>query len=104
MCCNFILYIGPCVDDIDSLNILCQEVSQAVGSERALLRTIQGPSDWHRRMERREECWERSRESIFECIVKNEALLEANVCRNSRYVHVHVYIRIMCVYSKNITM
>ena len=72
-------YVYQCIGDIDGLNILCHEVSQALGSERALLRTTQGPSDWHRRMDRREECWEGSRESMFEYVVINEALLETNV-------------------------
>lgn len=76
---------GPIIDDIDSLNSLCCEISQALGSERTLLRNIYGPSDWHRRMERREECWEGSRELIFEYVIKNEALLEANVTKNNMY-------------------
>ena len=77
---NYICYItGPFTGDIDSLNILCREVSQALVSERSSLRTVQGLSNWHQRMERREECWEESRKSIFEYVVKKEALPEANV-------------------------
>ena len=76
------IYVG----DTDSLSILCREVSDALGSERALSRTLQGPSDWHRRMERREECWEGSRGLIFEEVIKNQALPEDNVTVTSMYV------------------
>ena len=89
------IYYWPFLDDIDSLNILCCEVSQALRSESTSLRTLQGSSDWHRCMERREECWEGSRELIFEHIVKNEALLEANVTHTASR-HVYVYGKLLC--------
>ena len=83
--------MAPFLGDIDSLNILCCEVSQALRLERTSLRTLQGPSDWHCRMERREECWEGSRELIFEHIVKNEALLEANVTCTAQYLGMYIF-------------
>lgn len=71
---------GHLAGDMDSLNVLCHDVSEALRSEKTLLRTLQGSSDWHQRMDRREESWEGSRELIFETVIKNQALMEANVC------------------------
>jgi len=88
-----ILYVGEAMDTT-SLNELCAEISQALESERAFARTLQRSSDWHHRIERREEYWEGSRQLIFENIIRNQGLPDPNVTKC-------IFVFMLVIYSKN---
>lgn len=66
----------------DELGQLCEEISQQLQQGRTTKRSgIISSLHWHHRMERLEENWEGSRQSIYECVIENEALPEPFVCK-----------------------
>ena len=61
--------------DNEGLSQLYDDISQELRSGQSSARV----SDWHQRMERREDSWKIIRQQIFEHVLANEAISVINV-------------------------
>jgi len=81
---NYAYNAGP-----NSLSQMYEDMSAELRSSRNRAR----PSDWLQRMESREESWKLIRQQIFEHVVSNKAIPDANVSICMIYVQlIYIYL------------